>query len=434
MSNLFSSIKLRCALPLLLIAGFGQVATAQSEKSSAIPDNETSRYIKEYNQRAGVNGHAYEFLPIYDTPSPKGYKPFYISHYGRHGSRSTGAKEYFRIKGILEPAHADGQLTPQGEMLLAATLKAIECQAGMSGHLTPRGRREHAAIAERMYNRYPVVFKDGSKKIFAASSYIPRCLISMNSFTNRLMSLQPDLQIDLETGENYMDYIGRGEPDEVQELAEPILDSLDRMVSLDSMAIIPVLFKDPANARKYVKKVARLEYDIFSLARYTQAFDIEDNLYDLLPANDVYQLSEQRNMHIYLQQANSLLLGDKRMPNAAPLAKDIIDRANEVIAGEPRVADLRFGHDWPLMALMAYLGLEGASERLGIDEVKGHWFAGRYIPFAGNLQLVFYRNAKNDVLVKFLVNEKESRIPALTPVQGPYYRWSDYVRLITERK
>ena len=206
------------------------------------------------------------------------------------------------------------------------------------------------------------------------------------------------------------------------------------MVSLDSMAIIPVLFKDPANARKYVKKVARLEYDIFSLARYTQAFDIEDNLYDLLPANDVYQLSEQRNMHIYLKQANSLLLGDKRMPNAAPLAKDIIDRANEVIAGEPRVADLRFGHDWPLMALMAYLGLEGASERLGIDEVKGHWFAGRYIPFAGNLQLVFYRNAKNDVLVKFLVNEKESRIPALTPVQGPYYRWSDYVRLITERK
>ena len=32
--------------------------------------------------------HSYEAPEaIVDTPAPKGYEPFYVSHYGRHGSR-----------------------------------------------------------------------------------------------------------------------------------------------------------------------------------------------------------------------------------------------------------------------------------------------------------------------------------------------------------
>ena len=36
------------------------------------------------------------------TPAPKGYKPFYMSHYGRHGSRFlTSASQYDRPREIL---------------------------------------------------------------------------------------------------------------------------------------------------------------------------------------------------------------------------------------------------------------------------------------------------------------------------------------------
>lgn len=41
---------------------------------------------------------------------------------------------------------------------------------------------------------------------------------------------------------------------------------------------------------------------------------------------------------------------------------------------------------------------------------------------ASNLQMIFYRNKKGEVLVKFLFNESETSIPSLGP--GPYYRWS----------
>ena len=39
---------------------------------------------------------------------------------------------------------------------------------------------------------------------------------------------------------------------------------------------------------------------------------------------------------------------------------------------------------------------------------------------------VFYRNKKGDILFKVLQNEVEVAFPQLTPVSGPYYRWSDF--------
>ena len=37
--------------------------------------------------------------------------------------------------------------------------------------------------------------------------------------------------------------------------------------------------------------------------------------------------------------------------------------------------------------------------------------------------MVFFKNAKNDVLVKFYLNEREARLIGLEG--GPYYRWED---------
>ena len=73
----------------------------------------------EYAQRifrAGVNMDPYEYIPGPQTPAPKGYKPFYISHYGRHGSRSNWAgTEYANIQRKYREAHEAGVLTPKGE-------------------------------------------------------------------------------------------------------------------------------------------------------------------------------------------------------------------------------------------------------------------------------------------------------------------------------
>lgn len=66
---------------------------------------------------AGVEGpYRFDAEPL--TPAPKGYVPFYISHYGRHGSRyAWSTNTYNKIKDVLEAASKADALTPKGKKL-----------------------------------------------------------------------------------------------------------------------------------------------------------------------------------------------------------------------------------------------------------------------------------------------------------------------------
>ena len=95
-----------------------------------------------------------------DTKAPKGYKPFYISHYGRHGSRSGWDRErYDRVISELSKAKEAGILAAAGDSLLQETMAAKQATNNMDGRLTIRGQREHREIAGRMYERFPEVFR-----------------------------------------------------------------------------------------------------------------------------------------------------------------------------------------------------------------------------------------------------------------------------------
>jgi len=151
-------------------------------------------WIKERPQRASANYDPYEFGILEDTPAPKGYKPFYISHYGRHGSRSDwGDKHYKTLIDVLEQAGNQGLLTADGDSLLSAAKRVLAGYDGMDGRLTKRGAIEHYRIAERMFKRYPKVFKNGNREIRAVSSMVPRCLVSMAAFTSSLSACDKKL-------------------------------------------------------------------------------------------------------------------------------------------------------------------------------------------------------------------------------------------------
>ena len=96
-----------------------------------------------------------------------------------------------------------------------------------------------------------------------------------------------------------------------------------------------------------------------------------------------------------------------------------------VLEGSHRAADLRFGHDVGLLPLIGTLGIDGMDERYESRTVHEHWNSFEFMCMASNIQMVFYRNRKGEVLVKVLYNEKETTIPALGASAGPYYRWED---------
>ena len=54
----------------------------------------------------------------------------------------------------------------------------------------PLGERQHKAIAKRLYQQYPHIFRD-SANISARSSVSVRCIMSMSAFTEQLKELTP---------------------------------------------------------------------------------------------------------------------------------------------------------------------------------------------------------------------------------------------------
>ena len=69
----------------------------------------TREAILEDIARTGGVNYAYPVKEAIATPPPKGYKPFYISHYARHGSRwIQSEQDYKTVVDIFEKAHQAG--------------------------------------------------------------------------------------------------------------------------------------------------------------------------------------------------------------------------------------------------------------------------------------------------------------------------------------
>lgn len=159
------------------------------------------------NKTAGV----YYAYPISDlqpqTKVPQGYKPFYISHYGRHGSRYLIAdNDYKWVIDLFQQAKQQNALTELGYDALKRLELLWKEVEGHGSDLTPLGVRQHQGIAERMYHSYPEVFTD-NKKISARSTIVLRCAMSMVAFGDKLKELNPKLIISYEASPKYMNYL-----------------------------------------------------------------------------------------------------------------------------------------------------------------------------------------------------------------------------------
>ena len=75
--------------------------------------------------KAGGVYYAYTYDNPARTPAPEGYEPFYISHYGRHGSRwLLRASEYTEVLETFGKAAREGALSEFGPVRTARAGRA----------------------------------------------------------------------------------------------------------------------------------------------------------------------------------------------------------------------------------------------------------------------------------------------------------------------
>ena len=115
-------------------------------------------------------------------------------------------------------------------------------------------------------------------------------------------------------------------------------------------------------------------------------------------------------------------------PYVITRGKGIIDRIVKdadaaIAANSTAAATFRFSHDTYLLPLMAAIPLEGAVLECEDKDLLNQFQDFNFICPACNVQLIFYRSRRGPVLVKFLLNEKETLIHGLAPKTGCFYEW-----------
>lgn len=384
------------------------------------------------NKTGGVY-YAYPVSESMNTPAPEGYAPFYISHYGRHGSRYLiSTKDYTWLRDAFANAEAAGALTPLGvdvrQRLDSLLVEAMD----RGGDLSPLGVRQHRGIAERMFAAYPEVFQD-SVDISARSTLVVRCVLSMDAFCERLKELNPTLQITRESSQRYMPYLcyGSSESDvKKKELSHHKDEFKTRMTHPERL--VASLFSNPEYVEQNVN-ASDLMWGLFYLASDIQDMETKIDFYDLFTPGELFDLWQVFNFDFYSGHADYIPAEGLMVANASNLLNNIIDSADEALSKNRPSATLRFGHDGNLIPLAAILRLPAASGRTDTpDEVYKVFADYKVAPMAGNIQLVFFKDttgAGRPVLVKVMLNEQEQVLPEIEAVAGPFYDWNDVKKL-----
>ena len=366
------------------------------------------------------------------TPAPMGKVPFYISHYGRHGSRYLSQrKAYLQPYKTLQKADSLGKLTPVGKDVMRQMALIINESEGRWGDLSPLGAQQHRGIARRMMTNFPEVF-EGKAHIDAKSTTVPRCILSMGAALQAMMAKNPRLQVKMEASARDMWYMNHQDRRLRGNMDTPVTQKAYdeyRKTRHHNPRLMSLLFNDSVYVKEHVDDVW-LNYYLLKAALMQQNTSIGDKVdfLNLFTYEDKHQFWQMENAWWYYRYGPSLLNDGHQPYTQRYLLRKMIEEADSCIQLRKPGVQLRYGHETIVLPLTCLLELNGFGyETDNLEELEEHgWWACLVFPMASNLQFVFYRTdyADKDVLVKVLLNENEATLP-LKSDTAPYYRWSD---------
>lgn len=412
---------------LLLLLSFMALAINVSAQNGNALDQ-----LKADPRKAYGNDYPYPHYIVDLTKAPDGYRPFYISHYARHGSRYYwNAFLYQELDSLLSKAHKMQVLTPEGEGFYEKFMAAKdELKTGVS-ELTQLGWEQHQKIARTMYNNFPEVFEKGGN-VLAISSLTGRCVLSMSAFCQELVQCNPAIEVREQSSRFTLDGVvptDRQNPKRRDyPKSTPKWEShRDQFHYEDHLGekVLARVFKTteglPGNMHHVASNLINLYTSLPSIGH-------DGMMGNIITDQEIADRWEMTNLGSY-----SWVFGPRY--DMIPILRDILVKADAVINGtSDYIADLRFGHDTCIGPLTVLMGINGAdTDPEDPNEVKNiyqNWQTCK----ASNIQLVFYRGEKgaDDVLVKMLFNGLEAKLPVPTDCY-PYYKWSDFKQFYQNR-
>ncbi|MBR5726115.1 MAG: histidine-type phosphatase, partial [Muribaculaceae bacterium] len=256
-----------------------------------------------------LSANNYQAYPVDGFPTltaaPAGYEPFFINHYGRHGSRwlINGEKYSFPVE-LLEKGQSEGKLTRRGEEVLQILREVNEASKGRLGELSDVGHEQHQGIARRMFQNFPQVFQDGAS-VVARSTVVIRCILSMQNEVDILASLNPRLHITTDASQATMYYMNYSDS-VVKPLRSEMKPTLKKYFEkwVNPKGMLKRLFKDQrwVNEQLTPEDARWMMLALFDVVGNMQSHHLFENvnLYDLFSADDIYNVWRYNNVYWYV--------------------------------------------------------------------------------------------------------------------------------------
>lgn len=398
--------------------------------------------------------------------APKGFKPFYISTYARHGSRYLlDAPQYHQPYDILKAAQDKGVLTEFGKTVLDRVEIMMNDAEGRLGDVTQKGMRQHMGIAHRMVDNYPEIFS-GKGRIEARSTTVPRVILSMMSGVSEIARMRPDLDIKYDGSGVDSQYLTHWDSEinsfrNGRERSQAHSDFCAKHTFPERL--MTVLFTDTTFITRYENKIetrmfpmmnmgtpvrstasqtatvmiqdmsSTLYTKLYDLAANMQSHDLGIDLYDVFTYQEWYDLFLTNNAYWYSESAFTPVTGSVVPFGVSTLLQNILDQADAAIQGNGVSANLRYGHDTYLYPLLCMMRVNDCAwEVEDFEKIADKWVDYDIVAMASNLQLVFYRDKNGTLLVKPQLNEKDASLPfecykdAKGRVYPHYYEWEKF--------
>lgn len=408
--------------------------------SPALPGQTRDSYqeIKQDLDRAANVHYMYNHdIPPCATP-PRGYKSFYISHYGRHGARNHSSEQDFdKLNELLSKAAAKGLLTERGKELKKRYDLMYPVLHNCGGDLCDLGFEQQYKIARNMYRAHRHIFR-GKAHVDAVSTIVPRCILTMGAFSDQLLRQNPRLVITRQASNSTMAYTNPFSlyNSDVKPTDEGYNNkyaywqkAFQNMMAerLHPESVFGPLLTD-LSILDEVWDPIHLERALYGIAGGVQCNGLtNEDLWEFFPIDELFALYECYNFRFFASKGpDTLFQKGRQWAFAWTTLQDIIDKADEDLASGACPVRLRFGHDIIVMSLMPLLDVEGYNQPAAdIADVK-NVFRSYDFPMSLNMQFIWYRNRSGDVLVRVLYNERDLPMPIPDCGTPYFYRWSDF--------
>ncbi len=359
---------------------------------------------------------------IVTTACPDSLVPVMINHVGRHGARYATSPHHFHdVASALEKARTDGTLSSRGAGLLDITRRAIAAGQGHWGELDSLGRAEQQAIATRMFHSVPQLVRN--HKIDAISSYVPRCVASMDAFVQTLDRLSGgNADIAADSGPEFSPLLRPFETDSAYitfAADKPYAGILSGFTHAEQpIEVAYSMVGDGITPEQAESLTASIYYVVSSLAAMGIDYDAM-NIFSLEEYNRMWQVD---NLRQYLSRTATTI---SSIPAgiASDLVWDLIETTDDFIDGsDPATIYLRFGHAETIMPLASLLRLPGCCYLTDcFDSVALHWQSWHVVPMASNIQQILFRAPSGNYYLRTDLNEVP--VPLIPGSDELYVPW-----------